>query len=236
MGSAQVAQLVEHVTENHGVGGSIPPLGTIAGGRSERRRTRPNPTHKAKELAMGRIGWASVVATLFFALASPGFAQTNEACMLRCLDHGNLEQTCEARCTNGVPPAAPLAPNRTSKPAQQSAPQSPAASGSPPVAAAPSGPQPSAQQPAPPLQAVTQPAPQPNVQSVPQPAANQVPSPPTAQASPQQSVRPPAPPVNERCVLLCLDHGHLDQYCDRICALPVPGGTGHAAPPPADGK
>jgi hypothetical protein len=26
--SAQVAQLVEHVTENHGVGGSIPPLGT----------------------------------------------------------------------------------------------------------------------------------------------------------------------------------------------------------------
>ena len=26
---AQVAQLVEHVTENHGVGGSIPPLGTI---------------------------------------------------------------------------------------------------------------------------------------------------------------------------------------------------------------
>gem|GEM_PF-3931511 len=28
--SAQVAQLVEHVTENHGVGGSIPPLGTIS--------------------------------------------------------------------------------------------------------------------------------------------------------------------------------------------------------------
>src|SRR5881394_3285728 len=28
---AQVAQLVEHVTENHGVGGSIPSLGTIAG-------------------------------------------------------------------------------------------------------------------------------------------------------------------------------------------------------------
>ncbi len=27
--SAEVAQLVEHVTENHGVGGSIPPLGTI---------------------------------------------------------------------------------------------------------------------------------------------------------------------------------------------------------------
>ena len=27
-GRAEVAQLVEHVTENHGVGGSIPPLGT----------------------------------------------------------------------------------------------------------------------------------------------------------------------------------------------------------------
>src|SRR5262249_16062952 len=28
-GNAQVGQLVEHMTENHGVGGSIPPLGTI---------------------------------------------------------------------------------------------------------------------------------------------------------------------------------------------------------------
>jgi hypothetical protein len=27
---AQVAQLVEHVTENHGVGGSIPSLGTTS--------------------------------------------------------------------------------------------------------------------------------------------------------------------------------------------------------------
>ena len=31
---AQVAQLVEHVTENHGVGGSIPPLGTIPSPRN----------------------------------------------------------------------------------------------------------------------------------------------------------------------------------------------------------
>src|SRR6476659_1136952 len=30
MTRAQVAQLVEHVTENHGVGGSIPPLGTTS--------------------------------------------------------------------------------------------------------------------------------------------------------------------------------------------------------------
>ena len=31
---AQVAQLVEHVTENHGVGCSIQPLGTIASSSS----------------------------------------------------------------------------------------------------------------------------------------------------------------------------------------------------------
>jgi hypothetical protein len=33
-------------------------------------------------------------------------------------------------------------------------------------------------------------------------------------------VRPPAPPrrVNEICVLRCLDHGRLDEYCQRICA------------------
>ena len=30
VGSAQVAQLVEHATENRGVGGSIPPLGTTS--------------------------------------------------------------------------------------------------------------------------------------------------------------------------------------------------------------
>lgn len=29
-GGAQVAQLVEHATENRSVGGSIPPLGTIS--------------------------------------------------------------------------------------------------------------------------------------------------------------------------------------------------------------
>ena len=31
-GFAQVAQLVEHATENRGVGGSIPPLGTTSPG------------------------------------------------------------------------------------------------------------------------------------------------------------------------------------------------------------
>jgi hypothetical protein len=36
---AQVAQLVEHVTENHGVGGSIPPLGTTSPFTPVRRRS-----------------------------------------------------------------------------------------------------------------------------------------------------------------------------------------------------
>ena len=39
---AQVAQLVEHVTENHGVGGSIPPLGTIR--KSSTYALSPNNT------------------------------------------------------------------------------------------------------------------------------------------------------------------------------------------------
>src|SRR5260370_2614078 len=42
---AQVAQLVEHVTENHGVGGSIPPLGTI--GLSFPVLCRPRPSAEA---------------------------------------------------------------------------------------------------------------------------------------------------------------------------------------------
>ena len=37
---AQVAQLVEHVTENHGVGGSIPPLGTIKSNGLARQTNR----------------------------------------------------------------------------------------------------------------------------------------------------------------------------------------------------
>jgi hypothetical protein len=42
---AQVAQLVEHVTENHGVGGSIPPLGTIAS--LSEAKLMPNPFSKS---------------------------------------------------------------------------------------------------------------------------------------------------------------------------------------------
>jgi hypothetical protein len=41
---AQVAQLVEHVTENHGVGGSTPSLGTIPPGSF---KTHPNRINHA---------------------------------------------------------------------------------------------------------------------------------------------------------------------------------------------
>src|SRR5690242_3280078 len=114
---------------------------------------------------MGRLMRAGLIAGTCLALAAPAFAQiTNEACMLRCLDHGNLEQTCEARCSSGVPPAAPLRPNRSSEPAQQPAPQSapalPAAS-TPPLATQPTPavPQPANAPPSP--SSVGQPAPQP---------------------------------------------------------------------------
>src|SRR5688500_604150 len=53
---AQVAQLVEHVTENHGVGGSIPPLGTTPLELQQRklarceRRVRQRKTTVARRL------------------------------------------------------------------------------------------------------------------------------------------------------------------------------------------
>lgn len=173
---------------------------------------------------MSRIGWASVVIALWAFLALPGFAQTNEACMLRCLDHGNLDQTCTARCTNGVPPAAPLAPNRTATPPQQPVTQSPPLPATQPAPAVPqpaNAPQsaPSAVQPAPqPAQNFAAPPPAQNVAPL-QPAQNQAPPQPAAQSAPQQVAKPPAPPVNEACVLHCLDHGHLDQYCQRVCTV-----------------
>lgn len=171
---------------------------------------------------MGRIVLASFVVGLCALFAAPAFAQiTNQACVLRCLDHGHLDQYCERICTKGVPPAATPKPSRAVPPANapvtgESVRQMPAVPSSP-VVTAPStpapttaAPQPAAQQSAPAQSAP--PAPQPSVQSAPQPAA---------QTSPQQTVRPPAPParpVNEMCVLRCLDHGHLYQYCERICA------------------
>jgi len=192
---------------------------------------------------MGWVVRAGLAAGIYLALAGPGFAQTNEACVLRCIDRGNLDQTCEARCSKGVPPANPPAANRTSEPAQQSAPSlpatqsapPPAVQATPPVTSGPSGSQPATPRSAPAL-APAQAAPSsPAAQSAPQPTAAQsapavapaqsAPQPTAAQSAPQQSVKPPEPPVNQRCVLLCLDHGHLDQYCDRVCALPMPGAS-----------
>src|SRR6185369_10169603 len=46
MTRAQVAQLVEHVTENHGVGGSIPPLGTISIDQTRHRSAPPTNMYR----------------------------------------------------------------------------------------------------------------------------------------------------------------------------------------------
>lgn len=187
-----------------------------------------------KGIVMGRVVLAGIMVALCASFAVPAFAQTNEACVLRCLDHGNLDQTCQARCTKGVPPAEAPAPSRTAAPANVAPTEAtsppPAAAASPPSGTAPSAPQPAAIQSLPqpaasqvaPQPAAVQSAPQqPAAQTAPQPAANQAPQQPTAQATPQQSVKPPSPParpVNERCVLMCLEHGHLNQYCERVCA------------------
>lgn len=197
-----------------------------AGSVLHRSRKKSQETRKRK-IAMGRIVLAGVVAGIWVSLATPGFAQTNEACVLRCLDHGNLDQTCQARCTKGVPPGTVLAPNRATQPsnvpAAQSTPQSPqsrASSVSPPSAVQSAPSQPAGQSSYQP--AANQPPLQPAGQSGSQPAANQPPPQSNAAlAAPRQPVQPPGPPpplVNERCVLLCLDHGHLDEYCQRVCS------------------
>ena len=54
--SAEVAQLVEHVTENHGVGGSIPSLGTNSSplvSRSRRAQHPGSPFRNAQGYARG---------------------------------------------------------------------------------------------------------------------------------------------------------------------------------------
>ena len=187
---------------------------------------------KKKELVMGRIVLAGFVVGLYASFVAPALAQiTDQACVLRCLDHGRLDQYCEQICTKGVPPAATPKPSRAAPPAnapaaEESVPPMPAVPASP-VVTTPSTPAPTAAAPPPaanqaPRQSAP-PAPQPSVQAAPQPAANQAPPQPAAQASPQQTVRPPAPPasparpVNQMCVLRCLDHGRLSQYCEQIC-------------------
>lgn len=192
------------------------PVGMVRSVQCPRARTK-------KEIVMGRIVLAGLVLGLCASLAAPVLAQTNEACMLRCLDH-LLYQTCQARCTKGAPPARASTPSRaappTNVPAATSMSPSPAAAPSvPPSSAQPAptvpAPQPSALEPA-----VAQPALQPRVQPPAQPVANKAPPQPTAQATSQQSVKPSASPprrVNQACVLRCLDHGRLDQQCQATC-------------------
>ena len=158
---------------------------------------------------MARIVLAALVLGLCASLAPPVRAQTNQMCMLRCLDH-SLYQICEARCTKPVPPGQAPTPNAA---APTNAP--PAASTTPSPMAAPSAP-PSSAQAAP---AVT--TPQPDAQPPARPAATPAPLQPAAQAAPRQSEKPSAPPqrpVNEVCVLRCLDHGRLNGQCEAICA------------------
>ena len=67
--SAQVAQLVEHATENRSVGGSIPPLGTISAQNCEplRRRTY------ARQIAVPAAGTAKMAAGEPSRPSAPGF-------------------------------------------------------------------------------------------------------------------------------------------------------------------
>ena len=63
---AQVAQLVEHVTENHGVGGSIPSLGTIIpqeagiGPRQTSRSVHPTNHRLFRGAVVGEAGVQSI--------------------------------------------------------------------------------------------------------------------------------------------------------------------------------
>jgi hypothetical protein len=149
---------------------------------------------RKREMTLGRVVLMGLV--LCASLTGPAFGETNQLCVLRCLDHGNLDQTCEARCTTGVPRTNAAEPHRAA-PANAPAasmPQSPGAD-----SGAPSG----------------------SVPSASQRQQNQAPLQSTVHGSPPRSSIPPATPpprVNEACVLRCLDHGHLNQYCERICA------------------
>jgi hypothetical protein len=157
---------------------------------------------------MRRIVLAAVVAGWGALIATHGFAQTNEACMLRCLDH-LLYEACHTRCTKGAPPTQAPTISRAKPPTVAPA----AASTSPSPAAALFAP-PSSAQPAPAAAipaalypSVAQPAPQPSVQPPARPAAQ-----------PAADQAPPPRPVNQACVLHCLDHGRLYEQCEAVCA------------------
>lgn len=168
---------------------------------------------------MARIVLAALVLGLCVSLAPPVRAQTNEMCMLRCLDH-SLSQICEARCTKPAPPGQTPTPNAAAptkaRPAASTAP-SPVAAPSAPPSSAQAAPAVTSPQPPAPQHAVAQPGAQPPAR----PATTPAPLQPAAQAAPRQSAKPSAAPrrrVNEACVLRCLDHGRLNGQCETICA------------------
>lgn len=154
---------------------------------------------------MRRIVLAAVVAGWGALIALQGSAQTDEACMQRCLDH-LLYSTCEARCTKGGPPTEAPTIRRAAPPKVAPAAASPSPAPAAVLFAPPSAPQPApaaAPVPSALYPAVAQPAPQPGVQPPAQPAADQA---------------PPPRPVNEACMLRCLDHGRLYDQCEAVCA------------------
>jgi len=156
---------------------------------------------------MRRFVLIALAACLFGALAIPSLAQTNQMCVLRCLDHGHLDSYCEARCTNG---GVPLTKPQTPVPAGQPAPQSPAGQTPPQV--------PAGQTPPPAGQTTSPKAPAHSVFDI------------FKGTAPAAHSTPPDPPVDNLCVLRCLDR-HLDQYCQRVCAKPPV-----QAPAPASAK
>ena len=63
-GSAQVAQLVEHATENRSVGGSIPPLGTIQNLAANRSDAIPFEHVLAVLTDLGNVDLGGVIGVL----------------------------------------------------------------------------------------------------------------------------------------------------------------------------
>jgi hypothetical protein len=98
--NAQVAQLVEHVTENHGVAGSIPALGTIQIKRLGRSR-----------LLVFQFLSASFANLFYFGLVlclRPGFAHFDHS------DNGLLGALNRRRCPKICPSALSAARPRRS--------------------------------------------------------------------------------------------------------------------------
>src|SRR4051794_6223851 len=99
---AQVAQLVEHVTENHGVGGSIPPLGTTLArvGLSQDRLGSKEPAMDHFELRDGAIWCEEVPLTAIAEAAGTPVYVYSTAAMV---SHANLMRAAVADCGSGEP-------------------------------------------------------------------------------------------------------------------------------------